>query len=406
MGIKFRTRNGLAFTDGQRLVLRHAVGSARQIATTLPASYGWQNAIPQLSPASQARVRPSGAPGNLPWLRKTARAYDASDDAYTWPTDQTTIGASLPARTAPSNLPAGVSRMLVRLLGLALLCLSLPAAAWDNRGHRATAELAYDRLQAADPAAVTAIVAIMAQHPDRARFDRNLAGLTGEARTRRMFGLMARWPDDIRDTAWDRPEWHYALKVAHGWTWLDWYTAGDAEEQWAANLATARAAGARAADRAVALCWMLHIGGDMHQPLHRGHRLDWEWLKSDRVGTIAFVRRGPGQPPMELHELWDKAFDPTGTGGGDENGDVDRLHAAFAPRAAALVSRGSFAQWIDESETLARTRAYTGPALAATNAPADAPPVTPAYMAMLRAIAEVRLTNAGVRMGNSLVGLR
>lgn len=296
--------------------------------------------------------------------------------------------------------------MFNRLLGLVLLCLSLPAAAWDNRGHRTTGELAYDRLQGGDPAAVAAIVAIMAQHPDRARFERNLAGLSGEARTRRMFGLMARWPDDVRDTARDRPEWHYALKVVHGWTWLDWYTAGDAEEQWAANLATARAAGARAADRAVALCWLLHIGGDMHQPLHRGHRLDGDWLTSDRAGTIAYVRRGPGLPPMALHQLWDKAFDPTGTGGGDEDGDVDRLHAAFAARAAVLVSRGSFAQWIDESEALARTRAYTGPALLATHAPEDAPPMTPAYMAMLRSIAEVRLIDAGVRMGTALQGLR
>ena len=296
--------------------------------------------------------------------------------------------------------------MLKRLLGLVLLCLSLPALAWDNRGHRVTGELAYDRLQASDPAAVAAIVAIMAQHPDRARFERNLAGLSGEARTRRMFGLMARWPDDIRETAWDRPEWHYGLKVVHGWTWLDWYIAGDAEEQWAANLATARSAGARASERAVALCWLLHIGGDMHQPLHRGHRLDAEWLKSDRAGTIAFVRRGPGQPPMELHQLWDKAFDPAGIGGGDEDGDVDRLHAAFAPRAAALTSRGSFAQWLDESEALARKRAYTGPALAATHAAADAPPITPAYLAMLLQIAEVRVIEAGVRMGTSLKGLR
>ena len=296
--------------------------------------------------------------------------------------------------------------MLKRLLGLVLLCLALPAAAWDNRGHRLTGELAYDRLQARDPAAVAAIVAIMAQHPDRVRFERNLAGLSGEARTRRMFGLMARWPDDVRKTGWDRPEWHYALKVVYGWTWLDWYTAGAAERQWAANLATARSTGAPAADRAVALCWVLHIGGDMHQPLHRGHRLDGDWLKSDRAGTIAFVRRGPGQPPMQLHELWDGAFDPTGTGGGDEDGDVARLHAAFAPRAALLTGGGSFAEWIDESEALARTRAYTGPALAASYAPADAPPMTPAYMTMLRAIAEVRVIAAGVRMGTALSGLR
>jgi hypothetical protein len=293
-----------------------------------------------------------------------------------------------------------------RLLLVMLLCLAVPAAAWDNRGHRLTGELTFDRLQATDPTALAAIIAIMAQHPDRARFDRNLAGLVGEARMRRMFGLMARWPDDVRQTKWDRPEWHYALKVVNGWTWLDWYIAGDAETQWAANLATARDAARPAADRAVALCWMLHIGGDMHQPLHRGHRMDRQWLKTDRAGTIAYVRRTAGAPPMQLHELWDGAFDPTGTGGGDENGDVTRLHAALAPRQAAFHPAGDFGQWIGESEALARSRGYAGQALLATAAPANAPAMTPAYMAMLRGIAEQRMIEAGARMGNTLNGLR
>lgn len=296
--------------------------------------------------------------------------------------------------------------ILKRLVAVVLLCLAMPAAAWDNRGHRLTGELTFDRLQVADPAAVQAIIAIMAQHPDRARFDRALAGLPGEARARRMFGLMARWPDDVRNTAWDRPEWHYALKVVHGWTWLDWYIAGDAESQWAANLAIARDAARPAADRAVALCWLLHIGGDMHQPLHRGHRMDSQWLKTDRAGTIAFVRRPGSAAPMELHELWDGAFDPTGTGGGDEDGDVTRLHTALAARQTAFRPGGDFPGWIAESEALARDRAYRGPALQASAAPADAPAMSAAYMTMLRSIAEQRIVTAGARMGQTLSGLR
>ena len=90
----------------------------------------------------------------------------------------------------------------------------------------------------------------------------------------------------------------------------------------------------------------------------------------------------------------------------EEGGDVTRLHAAFAPRAAAMVPRGGFVQWRDESEALARDRAYTGPALRATKAASDAPPMTPAYMAMLRTIAERRVIAAGVRMGAALQGLR
>jgi cytosine/adenosine deaminase-related metal-dependent hydrolase len=104
--------------------------------------------------------------------------------------------------------------------------------------------------------------------------------------------------------------------------------------------------------------------------------------------------------------LWDGVFDPTGTGGGDEDGDVTRLHDAFAPRAGALQGSGDFSQWIDESEALARRSAYSGPALRAAATPADAPAMTPAYMAMMQAIAERRIIDAGVRMGTTLTGLR
>ena len=296
--------------------------------------------------------------------------------------------------------------MIRRIFCIMLFCISLPAAAWDNRGHRVIGELAYDRLQAIDPAAVQTVVAVMTRHPDKARFDHSLAGLSGETRSRRMFGLMARWPDDIRKTAWDHPDWHYALKVVNGWTRLDWYTAGAAEDQWAANLATARDVRALPQDRAVALCWLLHIGGDLHQPLHRGHRLDGNWLKTDRAGTIAYVRRAPGQKTMDLHQLWDGVFDPTGTGGGDEDGDVERLRIAFTPRANAIGSARSFHDWIGESETLARNLAYTGPALLATHTAVDAPPMTIAYISMLRRTAERRVIEAGARIGETIRGLR
>ncbi len=149
-----------------------------------------------------------------------------------------------------------------------------------------------------NPAGVKAVVAFIAHHPDKARLDSNLAGLSGEARMRRMFGLMARWPDDVRQTAWDRLDWHYALKVVNGWTLLDRYTVGAAEDQWASNVAIARDAKARPQDRAVAVCWLLHIGGDMHQPLHRGHRpnLNWPILRLTPPGPSRTAGAAPAKP--------------------------------------------------------------------------------------------------------------
>lgn len=59
-----------------------------------------------------------------------------------------------------------------------------------------TGAIADDDLAKTNPGLIAKIEAIMADHPDKARFDRALAGFSGKARTRRLFELMARWPDD------------------------------------------------------------------------------------------------------------------------------------------------------------------------------------------------------------------
>jgi hypothetical protein len=46
----------------------------------------------------------------------------------------------------------------------------------------------------------------------------------------------------------------------------------------------------------------------MHQPLHAGHWMSWTFPKTDRGGTIAYVRWAPGGPSVDLHEFWDSGF--------------------------------------------------------------------------------------------------
>jgi hypothetical protein len=268
-----------------------------------------------------------------------------------------------------------------------------------------TGMLARDRLAVADPAALSAVEALMAQHPDAARFRPHLGDSTGAERSRRMLAWMARWPDDVRETAEDRPDWHYAVKVVHGWTWAGWYTAGKAFGAYADNLAIARDSKAPAARRAVALCWVLHLAGDMHQPLHRGHRMDWGWRKTDRAATIAFVRRVPGGPAMDLHESWDSAASLPGP----DQEAAERLYRRIAGTAARLPADTAPARiesWAAASEILARDVAYTGTALGATPDEDSAPVLDAAYQAKARGLAEQRIARAGVRIGAALAGLR
>jgi hypothetical protein len=260
----------------------------------------------------------------------------------------------------------------------------------------ATGAIAYDTLMVKDPAVVEKIVAIMAHHPDRARFERSLAGMTGAVRTRRLFEDMARWPDDIRETPWTHPEWHYHARIVAGWSGLMTFSVGTADTAYAENLAILNNPRRSSADRAIALCWLFHIVGDMHEPLHAGHRMDWRFPLTDRLGTIAYVRTAKDATPVTFHDLWDSALDRPEA----EREGAERIARASGGIDAKVTSgAGSFDQWFSESRTLASRRAYVAETMLATRAAESAPVLSPAYLTGMRRLAIVRIAQAGRRLG-------
>lgn len=285
----------------------------------------------------------------------------------------------------------------MRTLVIAILMAVTPTVgfAWSNQGHMATGAIAYDTLMAGDPSSVDKIVALMAQHPDHARFERALADTAGPTRTRRLFEQMARWPDDIRETPWSQPEWHYRARIVAGWPSVMTFSVGEAHTAFALNLAIVRDPKRPASERAVALCWVFHILGDMHQPLHAGHRMDWRFPLTDRLGTIAYVRTAEGADPRTFHDLWDEALDRPGT---DVAGAETIAAMAAHVRPLAISASGGFDQWFNESKALAATRAYGPETMQGTRSPDAAPVLSAPYLRGMREIAIVRITQAGRRL--------
>lgn len=290
------------------------------------------------------------------------------------------------------------------IVALLLVSLASPALAWNDQGHMATGAIAYDALSRDDPATISSIVALMRTHPDRARFDKTLGSLTGAQRDRRLFELMARWPDDIRGTSYDHPDWHYAVKIVSGWTFLNSLTFGQAIEQFDRQLAITHDARAAAGARAVALCWVFHIVGDMHQPLHAGHRASWRFPRTDRAGTIGWVRTGAGAKPVALHEFWDSAADLAGAETPAAEALALRSEQAVGSggRPATRSASAWFATVVAQSRELAATRVYRDAALD-ESADANAGPVLSAgYQLAARQIAEKRIGEAGMGIASLL----
>ena len=97
-------------------------------------------------------------------------------------------------------------------------------------------------------------------------------------------------------------------------------------------------------ERILALKMIIHLMGDMHQPLHMGHR-------SDRGGNdfkVSFFKT-----PTNLHSLWDTQLVESGhkwshTEWAEE---IDRLSAIEVPE----ITKGSIEDWARETAVIATT---------------------------------------------------
>jgi hypothetical protein len=306
------------------------------------------------------------------------------------------------------------TRTLSATFLLMLLAVACPSAmAWSVPGHMVSAAIAYEELRLKDPRLAHRIVELMSQHPDRAPFAVAINGASDEARTRRIFMEMARWPDDVRGGAYDHPTWHYASRPIvdprhpPAAAPPDVIT-GSAIEAFALNASVASDAHAPAAERAIALCWIFHLVGDIHQPLHAADQFSSAYPDGDRGGNREHVLDPQTQQPVTLHGYWDNAV--------SRSGEVEvvlaranELRAKFPrERFSGLASpknaANDFTAWARESYALARSQAYRDD-LSASATQEKAPALSAAYIADSTNVAEQRLTLAGYRLADLLVVL-
>jgi hypothetical protein len=59
------------------------------------------------------------------------------------------------------------------------------------------------------------------------------------------------------------------------------------------------------AERAFALCWVLHIVGDIHQPMHVSDLFSKDFPTGNAGATMSYVQDPVTKKPIPLHVLWD-----------------------------------------------------------------------------------------------------
>ncbi len=290
------------------------------------------------------------------------------------------------------------SRWPALVLGLALLVAgAAPAIAWDSFSHRVVARLAWDELSPAVRARAVELLAAAPAEADLATL-RPSAGPKPEA-DREFFERAATWADLVNDehfparrARFAHPGWHYINLFFEqrepGAPVLDRRERPPAAENVVSQLEALavwlsdpqRPAGERGLD----LAWVLHLVGDIHQPLHTSARITALEPDHDRGGNLF-----PLAGREDLHGFWDHALRGLGESRASV-GTVARELVARYPAGSALAA-GQFGRWAEEGFVLAREEAYP-PELRRGHRPPEP------YRQRVLAVARRRLALAGHRL--------
>ena len=167
---------------------------------------------------------------------------------------------------------------LLLAAAVALIMLSLPSSnssAWNIPGHMLSGAIAYQILQRENPTTIPIAHSILEKNRwYDIRWKQQLGKLPDTKRDEMLFMLATRWADDIRtkDRALSHPLWHH----------ISWPFKPQGEPEsvhtmppQAQNIVTAIVSNERIVRsdtdpqrRAIALTWLFHLIGDIHQPLH------------------------------------------------------------------------------------------------------------------------------------------
>jgi hypothetical protein len=283
------------------------------------------------------------------------------------------------------------------------------AMAWSRPGHMLTAAIAYEELRAQDPRVLEQIIALAERHPDRGAFEVAIGGARGEERGRRIFLELARWADDTRGSIHDHPTWHYSSrplinKASPPPSSADDVPPGSAIEAFALNFSVASDARAPQSERAVAVCWVFHLVGDMHQPLHSVSQFSKRFPTGDRGGNFQYVRDPQTNEPVTLHWFWDDAASREDAPDEVMRRAEDlmrRLPRAQFKELKPFKGAGDFTTWAEESYQLAESAAY-GPELQASDTADQASKPSQRYLELSTQVAEQRLTLASYRLTDVL----
>ena len=306
-------------------------------------------------------------------------------------------------------------RSLFVICCLLFTLLPVRVAAWNPSAHIVSGSIAYHVLleqgeQRTLFGAISPFLYSKALDPDGS-LQRQTQNLSRAAADEIRFILTTAWADLIRkaDPGRHRDKWHY----------INWTFKPEGEPAnvtptplRAENILSAFAHSERLVQsaasldrRATAFAWLLHLVGDVHQPLHTIQLFTREYPEGDRGGNEICVRAAANDVPVNLHMLWDGLIAATNDIGALTNIAAE-LRKKFPASSLRELATGDPKTWAQESYGIARVNAYMNGILRGTPkgqrrdcSEVSGAQILPAgYTARAKDIAERRIALAGYRL--------
>jgi hypothetical protein len=276
------------------------------------------------------------------------------------------------------------------ICGAVALVASLPVQAWDDVGHEVTALIAYRHLTL----------------PARRALDALLAADT-DTLTAPDFASRATWADKYRNLHRETSAWHYInIEIDQpdiGSACFGFPALGGAQlasdgpaqdcivnkiDEFSLEL---RSLATPPGEKLLALKFLIHFIGDLHQPLHVGEH-------EDRGGNCIGLSPALGRQ-SNLHAYWDAGV--IGASGETAQHIADRLDKDITAEQMKEWGAGNSHAWAMESFELARHDAYALPSLPTCQSPGTVA-LSPIYQAQAQKDAAVQLRKAAIRMAGLL----
>lgn len=294
-------------------------------------------------------------------------------------------------------------KKMIVLVFAALVLLQPRGFAWSSAGHMVIAAEAFRELS---PTLKFKVAKMLESHPDYGKWAKAFAaGLPDVDVETYVFLRASTWPDEIRkgSSQYDHPKWHfidYPLRAPDfpmepGPAPEDDILYGIAQCQKVLNDTNSSPE-----LKAVHLSYLIHLVGDVHQPLHCASLFNSTYPNGDRGGTEFYVK--PGVKGISLHHFWDGLLGTSIYSSTQINYATKLVSENPRESLPELKKDKTPKDWSLESRALAIDKAYLHGELKGSTSAETAPPLPAGYSKTAKAVAEKQAALAGYRLADEI----